>query len=67
MEECGPVMLTTLSAAFLIHMRSDASDQQPAHPQPIRKSGTDNRSGIDAPVTTRSGRYIERPSRFNNN
>ena len=60
-------MLTTLSAAFLIHMRSDASDQQPAHPQPIRKSGTDNRSGIDAPVTTRSGRYIERPSRFNNN
>ena len=48
-------------------MRSDASDQQPVHPQPPRKSGTDDRSGIDVPVTTRSGRIIERPSRFNNN
>ena len=42
-------------------------DQQPVHPQPPRKSGTDDRSGIDAPVTARSGRIIERPSRFNNN
>ena len=48
-------------------LRSDASDQHPAHPQPPRKSGTDDRSGIDAPVTTRSGRIIERPNRFNNN
>ena len=79
MEECGPLMLRgphssqlgeSKSQSSLVsnsQLRSDASDQQSAHPQPPRKSGTDDRSGNDAPVTTRSGRIIERPSRFNNN